>query len=141
MLAWRCYLSNLARHAAISLMIKKYFNLFLCPSILFFFNLTCALLVFPLQVFAQTDPSIDWKVLNLPHFRLIYDAKHQELAKIYAKHLESNYPVLHHYFEQMPESTTVVLNDRTDLTNGYATPIPYPHIVLFPVLPLSLIHI
>ncbi len=135
MLAWRCYLSNLARHAAISLMIKKYFNLFLCSSILFFFNLTCALLVFPPQVFAQTDPSIDWKVLNLPHFRLIYDAKHQELAKIYAKHLESNYPVLHHYFEQMPESTTVVLNDRTDLTNGYATPIPYPHIVLFPVLP------
>lgn len=84
---------------------------------------------------AQVDPAIEWKVLHLPHFELIYDAKHQDLANIYADRLEDNLFFLNQYFEFVPEKTTVVLNDNTDLTNGYATPVPYRTIVSFPVLP------
>ena len=35
----------------------------------------------------------------------------------------------------MTEKTIVVIVDNTDLTNGYANFLPYPHMVLFPVLP------
>lgn len=85
--------------------------------------------------FSQVDPSIDWKVWRLPHFDLIFDAKHQELAKVYAFHLEKSREQLRQYFELVPEKTLVILNDRTDLTNGYATPIPRRLIMLYPVLP------
>ncbi len=88
-----------------------------------------------LFVQAQVEPSIQWKVLKLPHFDLVYDAKHQELAELYAHRLEDNIRVLSLYFLEFPDRITVVLNDSTDLTNGYATPIPYDHIVIFPVLP------
>ncbi len=84
---------------------------------------------------AQVDPAIDWKVLRLSHFDLIYDAKHQELANLYADRLEDNLGFLAQYFDMFPERTAVVLEDRTDLTNGYATAIPYRLIVLYPVLP------
>lgn len=85
--------------------------------------------------FAQVDPDIDWKVMELPHFDLIYDAKHQDLANLYADRLEDNLQFLKEYFDIFPTRVAVVLNDRTDLTNGYATPLPYQLIVLFPVLP------
>jgi len=84
---------------------------------------------------AQVDPSIEWKMLRLAHFDLIYDAKHQELANLYADRLEDNVSFLSQYFEFFPERTVVVIDDRTDLTNGYATAIPYRMIVLYPVLP------
>jgi len=73
--------------------------------------------------------------MSLPHFDLIYDAKHQDLANLYADRLEDNLSFLKNYFEFFPERTTVVLNDRTDMTNGYATPIPQQLIMVFPVLP------
>jgi hypothetical protein len=85
--------------------------------------------------FAQVDPSIEWKILRLPHFDLIYDAKHQELANLYADRLEDNMGFLSQYFDYFPERTVVVIDDRTDLTNGYATAIPYRTVVVYPVLP------
>ncbi len=92
-------------------------------------------LLFGTGVFAQVDPKIEWKVMKLPHFDLMYDAKHQELANLYADRLEDSYQVLSTYFERLPRRTVVVLNDRTDLTNGYATAIPYRTIGVYPVLP------
>lgn len=87
------------------------------------------------EAFAQVDPSIEWKMMRLPHFDLMYDAKHQELANLYADRLEDNLSFLAKTFIAFPERTVVVLNDRTDLTNGYATSIPYRTIMIFPVLP------
>ena len=117
-------LSNPQRHAAIGLMLntKNLFSFFL---ILFGFS----------TAFAQVSPDIEWKVLKLRHFDLIYDAKHQELANLYADRLEDNLNYLSKYFTAIPEKTTVILNDRTDLTNGYATPLPYRTMMLYPVLP------
>jgi hypothetical protein len=81
------------------------------------------------------DPDIQWKVIRLAHFDLIYDAKHQKLAEAYAQHLEEIVQILSGSFSAIPEKTLLVLNDRTDLTNGYATAIPEGTIVAFPVLP------
>lgn len=122
LLAWCISLSNLESHAAIGLMMKK-----ILLSVLFAFLSSAAS--------AQVDPQINWKMMRLPHFDLVYDAKHQELANLYADRLEDNISFLSTYFEFIPERTVVVIDDRTDLTNGYATPIPYRTIVLYPVLP------
>jgi hypothetical protein len=100
------------------------------PMLLSLFTLLCSL-----WAQAQVDPSIHWKVMKLPHFDLMFDAKHQELADLYADRLEDNLQFLSQYFEIFPARTVVVIDDRTDLTNGYATPLPYGTIVLYPVLP------
>jgi hypothetical protein len=90
------------------------------------------------SVLAQVDPSIQWETMHLPHFDLIYDAKHQKLADLYADRLEDNLNYLGQEFKQLPEHVAVVLNDRTDLTNGYATAFPYRLIMIYPVLPPTL---
>ena len=91
--------------------------------------------------YAQIDPSIEWKTLRSEHFDLAYNAKQQELAEIYITALENNHQLLKKTFVETPSRTFVVLLDNTDLPNGYATPIPYPSIVLFPVLPSSMMSI
>ena len=91
----------------------------------------------PLGAHSQVDPSIHWLSLDLPHFELIYDAQYQDLAKDYARALESSYQTLAAHYPTAPSKTVVVLNDNTDLTNGFATVLPYPMIQVFPVLPAS----
>ncbi len=96
----------------------------------------CLLLsLFSCTLWAQVDPDIKWKVRVLDHFNLIYDAKHQDVADFYAKLLLENHELYAKTFENLPDKLTVVINDNTDLTNGYAKPIPYQIIMLFPVLP------
>lgn len=95
--------------------------------------LAFVLLVAPLH--AQVDPSIDWKRIRTEHFELIYDARQQSLANTYARRLEKVYQTLAPHWVMMPPKTITILNDRTDFTNGYATALPYPHMMLFPVLP------
>lgn len=83
----------------------------------------------------EVHPSIEWKTLNTPHFQVIFNAKQQDLGYLYAQNLERAYSALKSYFHSFPEKTIVVINDKTDVTNGYATRIPYPHIMAYPVLP------
>lgn len=93
-------------------------------------------LIFPHFVFAlEVQPSISWKTLKTPHFEVIFNAKQQDLGQLYAQKLEKAYHALLPYFRSMPETTVVVINDKTDVTNGYATRLPYPHIMAYPVLP------
>jgi Periplasmic component of the Tol biopolymer transport system len=98
-----------------------------------FFLITC----FGLFTHAQLEvpPQLEWKTLNTAHFQVIYNAEHQDLGVLYGSKLELAFEKLRPYFTQMPARTVVVINDKTDLTNGYATRIPYPHIVAYPVLP------
>ncbi|MGZ3770120.1 MAG: TolB family protein [Bdellovibrio sp.] len=94
-------------------------------------------LLHPLLSLAQLEvsPDIKWKTLATPHFEIIYNAKQQDLGFLYAEKLEKAYYSLQSYFHSFPEKTIVVINDKTDITNGYATRIPYPHIMAYPVLP------
>lgn len=86
---------------------------------------------------SQVDPNIDWKQARLGSFQLVYDAQHQEIAEIYAARLLKLERELHSQWPVLPKKTLVVLNDRTDLTNGYATFLPYPLMMLYPVLPTT----
>jgi hypothetical protein len=84
---------------------------------------------------AQSDPALDLKEVRIKNFRLIYDAKHHDLAKLTAARLNQLSEVLAPHWTHSPEETIVALSDRTDSTNGYATFLPRPTMVLFPVLP------
>lgn len=103
----------------------------------FFVLFLCLALLSTLPLLGAVDPSIEWETLSTPHFEIVFDAKHYETAKKYALRLELNHKLLKTYYQEWPEKTVVVLNDNTDLANGYATPIPYFHMMLYPVLPSS----
>lgn len=92
---------------------------------------------FPRTTGAQVDPQIEWKQTRIGNFTLIFDAEQHEIAKIYAARLQKMESELSPFWPVKPKLTTVVLNDRTDLTNGYATFLPYSLIMLYPVLPTS----
>lgn len=88
------------------------------------------------SAFAAEFPA-DWKfkTLRSPHFDIIVNAEQQELGRFYAGKLERAYSLLKPLFTDVPERVTVVIADKTDLTNGYASPLPYRHMFFFPVLP------
>ncbi len=102
---------------------------FILPSILIF--------LLSSQVFAQLEvqPHLHFKKLKTAHFDIIYNAQQQDLGILYAEKLEKARLLLGNYFSVLPEKTVVIINDKTDVTNGYATRIPYPHIMTYPVLP------
>ncbi len=97
--------------------------------------LSLALIFSTLSTSAQVAPEIQWKKWKLPGFELIYDAKRQDVADLYASRLLGIPQILKEYFPNPPENTVFVIDDRTDSTNGYATAIPYDTIVVYPVLP------
>lgn len=103
-----------------------------------FFSVVFLSNLFGFFTFAKEVPS-SWKFLKLttPHFEVIYNAKQQSLAEYYAYKMELAYDKLSPIFTSKPERTLLILLDKTDTTNGYATRFPYPHMVIYPVLPGS----
>lgn len=105
----------------------KYIKHIICTFVLFF------------SVLGQTQlrevPS-GWKfiIIKTYHFDVVVNAEQQQLGQIYAQKLEEAYRFLNPYFPDHPEKTLVIINDTTDLTNGYATQLPYPFIMAYPVL-------
>ena len=84
---------------------------------------------------AQEVPA-DWTfvILKTAHFDIVVNARQQDLGQYYASRLEKAYEFLNPLLTDKPERTVVIINDKTDVTNGYATEIPYPHIMAYPVL-------
>ena len=95
----------------------------------------CLLLSSFTQAQIEVPPNIQWKTAKTAHFEIIYNAKQQELGFLYAEKLEAAYKELQKYFKTMPKKTIVIINDKMDVTNGYATRLPYPHIMIYPTLP------
>ncbi len=85
---------------------------------------------------AQEVPA-DWSfvILKTAHFDIVVNARQQDLGHFYAFKLEEAYEFLNPLLTDKPERTVVIINDKTDVTNGYATGLPYPHIMAYPVLP------
>lgn len=73
--------------------------------------------------------------LATEHFEILYYAEQQELADLYARQFEKAWKFLDGAYLSKPEKVIVVLNDSLDQANGFATRIPYPYIMLYPVLP------
>lgn len=90
---------------------------------------------FTLNLYAQRIGSSDekWKTIKTPHFDVIYSAQQQDLGLYYAQVAERAYQNLITVFTSRPDRTVIVVNDSTDLSNGYATRIPYPLIMAYPV--------
>lgn len=83
----------------------------------------------------EFPPSWKFVVLKSPHFDVIVDAEQQELGRFYAMKLEKAYSAVTPLFTSVPARIPVVIADKTDSTNGYATRMPYSHIFIYPVLP------
>ncbi len=112
---------------------------FFRPSFLIRLQLSFMVLIWCCLGSAQkiVSPDDHFLTLETPHFRVIYNAKQQRLGEHYARQLEKAYLFLAQRFSITPEKTTILINDITDSTNGYATPLPYPHMVIYPVLPVT----
>ncbi|MBC7456990.1 MAG: PD40 domain-containing protein [Bdellovibrionaceae bacterium] len=90
---------------------------------------------FTLNLYAQRIGSSDqkWKTIKTPHFDVIFSAEQQDLGPYYAQVAERAYQNLITVFTSRPDRIVIVVNDSTDLSNGYATRIPYPLIMAYPV--------
>lgn len=84
------------------------------------------------------DPNIRWSQIETPHFIVIFDSRHEALGKLYAEFAEQAYQITVPAFGLAPKKTILVIDDSTDLANGFASGVPYSAITTFPVLPSSL---
>ena len=90
----------------------------------------------PVQAIEMVDPSLEWSVLTTEHFEIIYHSEMKEVAFRVRGLVEEVHSVVSRELEWAPKGRTrIVLIDRQDSPNGYATPIPYRTIVLYPVPP------
>ncbi len=102
---------------------------------------TFALLVaiLPALATAQYDPSLRWRTIETPHFRVHYYEGEESLAQRTAGALERARELLTPWFPALPTGKTeVVLADDTDEANGVATVFPYDAIHLVATPPDSL---
>lgn len=100
------------------------------------FALAAFMLLFYASARAQEFPS-NWRFVTVrsAHFDVIVNAEQQDLGRFYANKLEAAYRDLRPLWTDMPTRLTVVVADNTDITNGYATKLPYSHVFIYPVLP------
>ena len=82
------------------------------------------------------DPKIHFKVIESPHFSVIFDSQHRLIAELYSDYAEEAYASLITQFnQQAPEKTVIFIDDVSDQANGAAVGIPYSMITAFAVLP------
>jgi hypothetical protein len=74
-----------------------------------------------------------WQTIKTAHFDVVVSAKQHDLGLYYALAAEKAYQNLSTVFTHLTERTVIIVNDTTDVTNGYATRIPYPHIMAYAV--------
>lgn len=88
---------------------------------------------------AQYDPSLRWRTLETPNFRVHFYEGEESLAQRTAGALERSRLLLAPAFPALPAGRTeVVLADHTDDANGMATAFPYDAIHLVATPPDSL---
>lgn len=86
----------------------------------------------------KPDPAIRFSTFESQHFEIIFDREQKELAQRYLLAAEQAYDLLIPIFKEAPAKTYLILRDETDITNGMANFLPYPHIIVYPVLPSTL---
>ena len=74
-----------------------------------------------------------WKIIKTEHFDIVISAEQHDLGLYYAHAAEKAYKNLAGVFSQLTERIVLIVNDTTDVTNGFATRIPYPHIMAYSV--------
>jgi hypothetical protein len=82
---------------------------------------------------AQTvPPHLDYRTFDTPHFQVIYAPGLQDVALRAAGHAEEAHRILRDAFLEPPGQTIqLVVTDHADLSNGFASVMHRPRIVLF----------
>ena len=94
-----------------------------------------AALLFPGSAVA-VDPTLDWRTLQTPHFNIHFHPGGEELAAQVAGLAERVHQRLTDELEWQPrERTEVVLSDESESPNGFASPLPFNMIQIYPVVP------
>lgn len=111
-------------------MIKNLFKLRLY-ALLCLFLVTLIDKTYAQRIGHSTQP---WKMIITEHFEIFYSAQHQDLGLYYSRIAEQSYKEITTVFTEKPvEKIVVILNDSTDISNGFTTLIPYPYIMIYPV--------
>jgi hypothetical protein len=87
------------------------------------------------EVTQAANPHTEWRKLETEHFEIIFDSRHYQLAKDFARHAETAWATLVPVMRTWPDKTAVVIEDDGDQANGMATGFPYPQIHLYPATP------
>lgn len=77
--------------------------------------------------------SENWKIITTKHFDVVFSAAQQDLGLYYAQAAEKAYANLSTVFTNSTDHMVLVVNDTTDISNGYATRIPYPLVMAYAV--------
>lgn len=89
----------------------------------------CAAALFLASPFARAqfvDPALDWRTFDSEHFTVHFAADYRSQAQTVAEVAESVYPRVTGWLNWRPESRTqIVVLDSLDLSNGYASPLPF----------------
>jgi hypothetical protein len=82
------------------------------------------------------DPLFRFRVLRTEHFLIYFHQGEERIAQHLTSIAEQTWHSLQRPLGVTPPALThVVLADQTEYANGYATPIPYDTIVIYPVWP------
>jgi hypothetical protein len=83
---------------------------------LFILNVIVGVCASPMALasWMAVPPGGDWKVLQTPHFEIIFNAEQRRIAETYASEAESALTKLHMVFTDIPDKTVIVLDDTVD---------------------------
>src|SRR5262245_53883906 len=82
------------------------------------------------------DPALTFRVVRTEHFRIYFHQGEDRLAARLSVLAEEAWHALERPLGTRPPAMThVVLADQAEQANGYATPLPYNTIVIYPTWP------
>lgn len=85
---------------------------------------------------ATFDPQMTWRTIRTEHFEITFHQGLEEVADEFAREVEPIYDTMTDEIRWRPRARTqVVLVDRTDSANGYASVVPYNSIVIYVTAP------
>lgn len=104
---------------------------FVARSLIYACSLLMACFAIEANAAFKYDPSLTWQTLHTAHFNIHFHDGEQKLAKETAAIAEKVHKRISGYFSWSPaKPTDVVLTDRTDFSNGSATPFTNNHMNL-----------
>ncbi len=85
---------------------------------------------------ATYDPQLTWRTIVTEHFRIHFHQGEEQLAEEFSLMVEDVFDTMTEEMKWIPKGKTeVVLVDRTDSANGYASVVPYKKIVIYVTAP------
>lgn len=89
------------------------------------------ILAMGISLTAMADRPRDWRMLETENFYLYYPVEKEEVLQRFAALAEATHQRLTQVFpKKSPYKTHVVISDERDISNGLASPFPYPKINL-----------